>query len=89
MALSVVSHRVKDYAAWRKVYDEFAPTQKAGGVTAQSVYRSKDDPNVVLVLHSFGTMAEVEAFIASPELREAMGRAGVDGAPRIELFDEA
>ena len=89
MALSLVLHRVKDYAAWRKVYDEFGPTQKAGGVTAQSVYRSKDDPNTILVLHSFGTMAEAEAFLASPDLREAMGRAGVEGAPRIELFDEA
>ena len=89
MAMIVVLHRVRDYEAWRRVYDEAEPLQKAGGVTAESVYRAKDDPNNVLVLHSFGTMAEADAFVASPELREAMQRGGVDGAPRIEFFEEA
>ena len=89
MALLVILHRVRDYQAWRRVYDDFKPNQTAGGVTAESVYRAKDDPNNVLVLHSFGTMAEAEAFVASPELREAMQRAGVAGAPRIEFFEEA
>ena len=89
MAMIVVLHRVRDYPAWRRVYDEFAPQQKAGGVTAESVYRAKDDPNSVLVLHRFGTMAEAEAFVAGPELREAMQRAGVEGQPRIEFFEEA
>jgi hypothetical protein len=51
MAMMVVLHRVKDYRAWRQVYDEFEPVQKAGGVIAESVYQAKDDPNNVLVLH--------------------------------------
>jgi hypothetical protein len=89
MAMTVVLHRVKDDSAWRQVYDTFKPNQKAGGVTAECVYRAKDDPNNVLVLHSFATMAAAEAFVANPELRDAMQRAGVDGVPRIELFEEA
>ena len=89
MTLAVVLHRVRDYRAWRQVYDDVAPMQKAGGVTAESVYQAKDDPNNVLVLHSFATRAQAETFIASPDLREAMGRAGVEGMPRIELFEEA
>jgi heme-degrading monooxygenase HmoA len=89
MAQLVVLHRVRDYQAWRRVYDAFKPQQQAGGVTAESVYRAKDDPNNVLVLHSFRTMAEAEAFVANPELREAMQRGGVEGEPRLEFFDEA
>jgi quinol monooxygenase YgiN len=89
MAMIVVLHRVKDYRAWRQVYDDFAAFQKAGGVTAESVYQAKDDPNNVLVLHSFDSMAAAEAFVASPELREAMQKAGVEGMPRIEFFEEA
>ena len=89
MALMVVSHRVRDYVAWRKVYDETAPLQKANGVTAESVYRSKDDPNTVLVLHTFATVAAAEAFVHLKELRDAMQRAGVEGMPRIEIFEEA
>jgi hypothetical protein len=43
----------------------------------------------VLVLHSFDSMAAAEAFVASPELREAMQKAGVEGMPRIDFFEEA
>ena len=89
MTLTVVRHQVQDYRAWRKVYDEVAPLQKAGGVIEESVYQIKDDPNDVLVLHRFATRAEADAFFASPELRDAMHRAGVEGAPRIEFWDEA
>jgi len=89
MAMTVVLHRVRDYDAWRKVYKEVAPMQKAGGVIAESVYQAKGDPRNVLVLHSFKTMAKAEQFFSSPELRAAMGRAGVEGAPRIEFFEEA
>jgi quinol monooxygenase YgiN len=89
MALLVVLHRVKDYAAWRKVYDDVAPMQKAGGVTAESVFRAKDDPNSVLVLHHFASMPEAAAFMNKNDIREAMERAGVEGEPRLEFYDEA
>ncbi|MBV9355387.1 MAG: DUF1330 domain-containing protein [Chloroflexi bacterium] len=89
MTLAVVRHRVRDYAAWRKVYDEFAPAQQAGGVTAQSVYQVAGDPNEVLVLHEFPDRASADAFMASSELRQAMERAGVEGEPRIELVEKA
>ncbi|MGA8015209.1 MAG: cyclase [Candidatus Dormiibacterota bacterium] len=89
MATTVVLHRVADYPRWRKVYDEFEPVQKTGGVIKESVYQSKDDPNNVLVLHTFSTMAQAESFLANPELKSAMERGGVEGHPRIEIFDEA
>jgi hypothetical protein len=89
MALLVVLHRVKDFGLWRQTYGTVAPLQKASGVTAESVYQAKDDPNNVLVLHTFNTMAEAEAFAAKPELREAMIKGGVEGAPRLEFFEQA
>jgi heme-degrading monooxygenase HmoA len=89
MAITVIRHRVRDYDAWRKVYNSVGDMQKSGGVTEESVYQSKDDPNDVLVLHTFNSAEEAERFVASPELRDAMGRAGVEGAPRVEIFEEA
>ena len=89
MALTIIRHRVRDYAAWRKVYDEVGPMQKAGGVTEESVYQAKDNPNDVVVLHKFNTMAEAEKFVASPDLKAAMQRAGVEGAPQIQIVEEA
>jgi hypothetical protein len=85
----VIKHRVDDYGAWREAYDGFAPSQQAGGVTRQSVHRANGDPNDVLVIHGFGTLTEAETFLNSAELREAMERAGVAGAPRIEIYEDA
>jgi len=87
--LTIVRHHVQDYAKWRRTYDAFAPTQRAGGVIEESVYQDKDDPNEVLVLHRFGDRVKADAFLASGELRDAMKSAGVIGQPRIEQFEEA
>jgi quinol monooxygenase YgiN len=85
--LTIVRHHVQDYAKWRKAYDAFAPTQRAGGVIEESVYQDKDDPNEVLVLHQFANREKADAFLASAELRDTMKSAGVMGQPRIEQFE--
>jgi hypothetical protein len=89
MAIAVIRHRVRDYDAWRKVYDGAGDLQKAAGVTEESVYQSKDDPNDVLVLHMFRTVDEAERFMDRPELREAIQSSGVEGMPRVEIFEDA
>jgi quinol monooxygenase YgiN len=86
---AVIQHRVKDYDAWRQVYDGFADVQKAGGVTHESVHRAKDDPNNLLVIHGFANVADAEAFLAGGELRDAMQEAGVEGQPNIEIYEDA
>src|SRR5260370_25776242 len=83
---AVIQHHVADYEVWRKAYDGFGDVQKAGGVTRQSVYRSNDDPNSVLIMHGFATTADAETFLAGAELRDAMQQAGVQGPPRGEVY---
>jgi hypothetical protein len=78
-----VHHQVADYATWRKSYNAFAPVQKKHGVTYQAVYQSTDDPNDVTVVHDFKTLDEAKAFAALPELKAAMDKSGVKGAPQI------
>jgi len=78
MSTTFVVHRVADYDAWRAVYDSFGDAQKAGGVTHEEVWRSQDDPNLVFVRHDFDDRAAADAFFSAAELKEAMGRAGVD-----------
>jgi heme-degrading monooxygenase HmoA len=86
----VVLHRVEDFDAWRRVYEEAGPLRQKSGVLEESVSRMTDDPNHVLVLHRFATSDEAEAFLSSDELRDAMSRAGVQpGTMRAELFEEA
>jgi hypothetical protein len=83
-----VRHNVADYAAWRKAYDAFRPTQKQMGVTAQAVYQAMDNPNDVTVTHDFKTEAEARAFGASDKLKTAMKNSGVQGAPQIWITKE-
>lgn len=83
MTTLFVRHEVADYAKWRQVYDEFAPTQKSLGVQDQAVYRAIENPNDITVRHEFATLEAAQAFGTSPELRTAMHDAGVEGAPTI------
>jgi quinol monooxygenase YgiN len=76
-------HEVANYGAWRKAFDAFAPTQKKLGVVASSVYQAADNSNDVTVIHDFKSVDKAKAFAASPELKAAMEKAGVKGAPQV------
>ena len=45
-----IHHKIKDYAAWRKGYDDHEKARHAAGVTNGRVFRSAEDPNDVLIL---------------------------------------
>ena len=83
MATLFVRHQVADYRKWRQVYDEFDAVRRGMGVTSHGVYQLDGNPNDVTAYHEFDTMESAKAFAGSPQLKEAMGRAGVQGAPDI------
>jgi hypothetical protein len=83
MTTLFVRHTVADYEAWRKAYDDFAPTRKANDVTVHAVYQAADNPNDVTVTHDFATLEAAQSFVGSEELKRAMQGAGVVGAPTI------
>ena len=87
-ATLAIRHHVRDYAAWRKVYDEVEPLRAQYGCIRQRVLRLPDDGNELLVAHDFSSAEQAASFAHDPALREAMGRAGVEGAPRIEIFTD-
>ena len=85
----LVDHRVADFDAWKQVYDDFRGNQREGGVRFHQVLRDPEDPNRVVVTHVSDSRGSGQAFADSAELREAMGRAGVDAATvTIEYLDE-
>ena len=87
--LGIVKHQVNDYAAWRAVYEEVQPLRDSFGVTDARVLQDPDDKNTITVLHWFASPEQAEGFASAPDLQAAMGRAGVVGAPRIEIVVEA
>ncbi len=86
---AVVQHRVRDYAAWREIYDGFAELDQAGFGTPIGVYRALHDPANVLVIHNFESASEAELFSQAAYMREVMQLAGVEGEARIELYEDA
>lgn len=86
MQVLAINHDVEDYARWKAVFDEFPP--KRGGALFHRINRSVDDPSNITVVAGFDTTEAARAFVASPDVREAMHRAGVTSTPRIELFEE-
>ncbi len=88
-ATLIVRHPVSDYAAWRKVYDDVDDLRASHGCTGQRVLVSPEDGNDVAAIHEFTTVAQAREFAADPALKDAMQRAGVSGAPRIEIFESA
>jgi len=89
MTTMIARHNVSDYAAWRKVYDDFDGTRRQMGCTAQAVYRAADNPNDVTITHEFASLEAAQAFAGSDALREAMHNAGVAGEPTIWFVEPA
>jgi hypothetical protein len=87
MALLTVQHTVRDYPAWRAVHDTLESVEWDWGVIDASVHRSSEAPNVVLVLRYFATVAQAQGFLTNREVLAAMQRAGVEGSPRVEIYD--
>ena len=88
-ATLLVRHEVEDYAAWRSVYESVDGLRTEHGCTGAEVMVDPGNKQDVFILHRFPTVEQAEAFAGSNDLREAMGRAGVVGAPRIEIAVEA
>jgi hypothetical protein len=87
MTVALILHRVADYDAWRKVSDSVGDMQKDGGVIQESVHRMVNDPNNVLVTDNFDNVETARAFFGRDDLRKALERSGVQGEPRVELFE--
>ena len=77
-----VRHEVTDYAAWRKVYDDFDATRRKLGVTEQAVYWSVDNRNDVTVTHDFRSAEQAKAFRGVAGLEGGDGKGWRQGHPR-------
>ena len=87
MGAMIVCHSVRDYGAWRPVYDAHAAARTAAGLSNGRVYRSAEDPNDILLLFDTADRRRAEEFGRSDDLREAMRNSGVVGQPEIRFAD--
>ncbi len=86
MVTLFIRHKVKDYTAWKRVYDEY--DRKGDGCTRATVHRDPDDPNLVVVTEAFPDIATARAHANSEALKAAMGQAGVESPPEFWFSED-
>ena len=88
MASMLVRAQVKDFQAWKKVYDEAGDMRDSFGGGADRVYQDESDPNTYTAIIEWDSIENAKNYSQSPELRAAMEKAGVLGPPTVYYLDE-
>ncbi len=88
MPYVMISHKVANYAKWKKAVNAFAKFRKASGEKCFYACRHSKKPNEVLVWCEWDNAARMKKFIKSAELRKAMKDAGVVSKPEITTYNK-
>jgi quinol monooxygenase YgiN len=83
----MIKHKVKNFAAWKPVYMAHDSMRAANGITHFQVARSLDDSNTVIVINKIADVKKAKDFAASADLKKAMQKAGVSGAPSVSFSE--
>ncbi len=83
---ALVIHQVKDFDAWKKVFDEDQPARKEAGVVGEGVMRGADNDKLVAIYMPASDQAKLKAFLESKDLKDKMKAAGVKGKPTVYVF---
>ena len=88
-AYTIATHPVKDFSAWKSLFDRFESVRKDGGERSAVVLQHADDPNMVTVINTWDTIETAQAFFSQEELKAAMEEAGVTAPPTFVFGNEA
>ncbi|HYM84470.1 MAG TPA: cyclase [Candidatus Dormibacteraeota bacterium] len=89
MAKVIVQHRVADFDRWLPVFNEHEAVRRLHGATGHAIARDVTDPGSVVIINDFSSVDGARGFMADPSLPVVMQRAGVEGAPKVWLVEEA
>jgi heme-degrading monooxygenase HmoA len=89
MAYMFVKHSVKDYDAWKAVFDSVSDLRRRNGEKSYQILRQDNGSNGLVALFEWDSLDNARQYASSPELKEAMERAGVSGKPEILFLEEA
>ena len=87
MQYVLIIHAVKDYAAWKRVFDEAASIRKAAGEQSYQLLRYESDSNKIVHFSKWQSIARAKAFFESPTVTEIRQKAGVQ-APEFIYLNE-
>jgi len=83
----IITHKVKDWDAWKKSFDSSKQDRLNAGLTDRAVGYSVGDPHTIIVAFVINDLPKAEAFMASKDLKDKMAKAGVAGPPDIFFYN--
>jgi len=87
-AYTIATHPVRDFDAWKAIFDQFEPIRKEAGERSAVVLRHADDPNMVTIINTWDSIEAPQAFLNREELKAGMAEAGVTAPPTIIFANE-
>lgn len=82
-----IRHTVADFNKWMVVFNETEQMRNQAGSTSAHVFRNHINPNEVFVITDWNSKEHAQKFGQSPELKQAMERAGVIGVPEMSYTE--
>jgi hypothetical protein len=83
----LMTHEVKNYADWKKGFDSDSVNREKMGVKISSVLQCIENPNKVSVISQVPSMEAIKGFLASPDMKATMEKAGVIGTPSVKILN--
>jgi hypothetical protein len=85
----MVRSHVKDWDAWKKVYDSHVQMRTDAGLTQRVLAHTAGDNHMVTLVFAVADLAKAKAFMNSQDLKDRMKEAGTDGPPDIYFYKVA
>lgn len=77
----MVRHKVKDWATWKKTFDDHKQKRIDAGLTDRVVAHAVGDDHSVTLVFAVADVDKAKAFMKSADLKDVMNKAGVEGPP--------
>ena len=77
----LMTEKVKDWDAWKKVFDENKQARIDGGLIDRALGHDIDDNHKVSIAFAVTDRTKAKAFLQSQDLKDKMEKAGVEGKP--------
>jgi hypothetical protein len=84
----LIRHKVRDFAAWKRVYDLHRTVRDEAGLKERKLFRRIEGSNEVIILFETKDLKRAHDFMESADLAERMKEAGVVEKPDVFLLDD-
>ena len=88
MVKVIISHEVKNFSDWKKVFDSDESNRVQKGVKITGVYTAVDNANHVTVTSEFPSAEAVKGFMQNSDLKSTMEKAGVVSMPDVRVLNK-